>query len=198
MKILVGCERSGIVRDAFKALGHYAWSCDLEPTDTEGNHYRCDVFDAINDSMMDWDLIILHPPCTHLAVSGNRWYAGSEERFTAIEWTVDLFNAACAVSDRVALENPVGALSTAWRKPDQYIQPWEYGHGETKKTGLWLHNLPKLTPTDIVDGRENRIWKMPPSADRGRIRSETYVGIANAMAEQWGQEGLIEQAQKST
>jgi len=182
MRVLVGCEESGTVRDAFGDKAHEAWSCDLLPN-YSCRHYQCDVFEAIAKS--PWDLIILHPPCTHLAVSGNRWYAGTEERSSAVVWTMNLFAAAIQAAPRVALENPVGALSTAWRKPDQYIQPWEFGHGETKKTGLWLHNLPKLQPTDIVTGRENRIWKMAPSADRAKERSKTYSGIAAAMAEQW-------------
>lgn len=183
MNVLVGCEFSGVVRDAFLARYHNAWSCDLEPAESApSRHYQCDIFDAINDQEWPWDLIILHPPCTHLAVSGNRWYAGTRERKNAIEWTIKLWEAACEVSTRVALENPVGVLSTAYRPPDQYIQPWEYGHGETKKTGLWLHNLPKLIPTNIVQGREGR---MAPGPNRSADRSRTYTGIANAMATQW-------------
>jgi hypothetical protein len=146
------------------------------------------VFDAIAINS-DWDLIILHPPCTALCVAGNGTYAPkgvvSQERLDAIEWTRELFELACKVAPRVALENPVGVLSSAWRKPDQYIQPWEHGHGETKKTGLWLQGLPKIEPTNVVEGREQRIWKMPPSAERSKERSKTYSGIAEAMAQQW-------------
>lgn len=135
----------------------------------------------------EWDLIIMHPPCTALAVSGNRWYGAGQprhkERRDAIEWTMNLWELACSSARHVAMENPVGVLPV---KPTQYIQPWEYGHGETKKTGLWLHNLPALRPTNVVAGREPRIWKLPPSADRAKIRSQTYEGIAAAMAQQWG------------
>ena len=182
MKVLVGCELSGVVRDAFIRAGQDAWSCDLEASIGE-RHYQCDVFEAIKAT--HWDLIILHPPCTHLAVCGNKHYAGTQERWSAIVWTMALFQTAQKVCNKIALENPVGVLSSSWRKPDQYIQPWQFGHGETKKTGLWLHGLPKHEPTDIVEGREQRIWKMPPSADRSKIRSRTYQGVADAMAEQW-------------
>lgn len=192
MNVLVGCERSGTVRDAFNALGHgyTAISCDLEPCDTGETylHTTLDIFEAIERG--PWDLIILHPPCTALCVAGNGTYAPggvvSQARVDAIKWTFELWCAAIKVCDKVALENPVGVLSSAWRKPDQYIQPWEYGHGETKKTGLWLHGLPCLSPTAIVEGREQRIWKMGPSADRAQLRSQTYTGIATAMARQWG------------
>ncbi len=182
MNVLVGCERSGVVRDAFAALGHDTWSCDIEPS--TGKHMETDVFRAIE--LDDWDLIILHPPCTHPAASGTRWSAGASHRSKAIVWTCKLFQAAMDVCDKVALENPVGVLSSAWRKPDQYIQPWEYGHGETKKTGLWLSGLPLLRPTNIVAGREQRVWRMSPGPERSADRSRTYTGIAAAMAEQWG------------
>jgi len=182
MRVLVGCEWSGAVRDAFAARGHDAWSCDIEAA--EGKHLCGDVVAAIDNR--DWDMIILFPECTHLAVSGNRWYAGTSERARAIAWTKALFSEACDYCDKVALENPVGVLSSAWRPPDQYIQPWEFGHGETKKTGLWLHNLPKLMPTNIVEGREQRVWKMGPSEERSQLRGKTYQGIADAMAAQWG------------
>lgn len=186
MNVLVGCEYSGIVRDAFLAKGHNAWSCDLLPSDSdEGPHWQGDIFKALRiyDS---WDLIILHPPCTALCVAGNRHYSGTAERHEAIEWTIQLFREALQQSPRVALENPVGVLSSAWMTPSQYIQPWQFGHGETKKTGLWLSGLPKLEPTNIVDGREQRIWRMAPSPDRPKERSRFYPGIAAAMAEQWG------------
>ena len=186
MKVLVGCEYSATVARAFRDRGHAVMTCDLLPTEDESiPHYQGDVFKALE--LHDWGLVILHPPCTHLAVSGNRWYAGTKEREDALDWTLQLFGAACrAVKDGgVAMENPVGALSS-WRKPDQYIQPWQFGHGETKKTGLWLYNLPKLEPTDIVDGREPRIHHMSPGPDRGKERSRFYPGIAKAMADQWG------------
>jgi site-specific DNA-cytosine methylase len=182
MNVLIGCEFSGVVRDAFAAKGHDAWSCDIKSA--EGQHLKCDIYKAFPTNQ--WHLIILHPPCTALCVAGNRHYAGTDERAGAIEWTRHLFETASSICGKVAMENPVGVLSSAWRKPDQYIQPWEYGHGETKKTGLWLHNLPKLRPSNIVEGREQRIWRMAPSPDRGAKRSITYAGIAAAMAEQWG------------
>lgn len=185
MKVLIACEYSGVVRDAFIRRGHDAISCDLLPTDAEGPHIQGDCVGAIESRQ--WDLIIMHPPCTALAVSGNRWYGTGmpkhQERIDSIEWTVGLFELAKKNADRVAMENPVGVLPI---KPTQYIQPWQFGHGETKKTGLWLHNLPCLVPTDIVEGREQRIWKLPPSADRWKIRSETFAGIADGMACQWG------------
>ncbi len=187
MRVLVACEYSGRVRDAFIAKGHDSVSCDLLPTDAEGPHYQADCLEIIRHG---WDLIIMHPPCTALAVSGNRWYGKGMpkygERLESVAWTVDLWEFAKSHSPKVAMENPVGVLPF---KPTQYIQPWQFGHGETKKTGLWLHNLPPLTPTDIVEGREQRIWKMGPSPERAKMRSETYVGIANAMADQWGQDG---------
>jgi hypothetical protein len=167
----------------------------LLPSRSPGNHFQYDIFDAIEKSHVlfcdVWDLIILHPDCTKLAVSGNRWYGeGAErndERKSAMLWTEHLWRHARENSRRVALENPIGVLpQTDLGKPTQYIHPWEYGHGETKKTCLWLYNLPPLQPTNIVDGREQRIWKMAPSETRKRDRSETYQGWADAMAEQWG------------
>ena len=192
MRVLVGCEFSNTVASMFRCYGHEAWSCDILPSEGPSEwHIQGDVFDAISIGTPghggnDWDLVILHPPCTALCVAGNRHYSGTQERTDAIRWTLDLWNLAKTFAGRVALENPVGVLSSNWRPPNQYIQPWQFGHGETKKTGLWLHNLPPLEPSNIVDGREQRIWKMPPSADRWKIRSETYTGIANAMADQWG------------
>ena len=188
MKVLVACEFSGIVRDAFMRRGHDAWSCDILPTESSGNHIRGDVLDNLNGLgyfiESGWDLMIAHPPCTHLAVSGARWFKNKQkERWEAIKFFMSLVEAPI---ERWCIENPVSIMSTVFRKPDQYIQPWEFGHGETKKTGLWLKNLPLLKPTNIVPGRENRVWKMPPSKDRGKLRSLTYTGIANAMAEQWG------------
>lgn len=182
MKVLVACEYSGKVRDAFIKLGHEAMSCDLLPTDVNGPHYQGDVFDIIND---EWDLMIAHPPCTHLAVSGARHFAAKQAsgvQQEALEFVRRLLDAPIKY---IALENPVSIISSKIRKPDQIIQPWMFGHGETKATCLWLKNLPLLTPTNIVDGREARIHKMPPSADRWKKRSETYQGIAEAMAQQW-------------
>lgn len=187
MQVLVGCEFSGIVRDAFTEHGHNAMSCDLLPSETQGIHLELDIFEAMKSRIHPWDLIILHPPCTYLAVCGNRYYADTPERRRAADWTVRLWNTAIQHADRVALENPVGVLSTmtSMGQASQYIQPWQFGHGETKKTGLWLHNLPPLEPTSIVEGREQRIWKMSPSPDRGKERSRFYPGIAAAMAQQW-------------
>lgn len=182
MRVLVACEYSGKVRDAFLALGHDAMSCDLLPTDSPGPHYQGDVFDVINDG---WDLMIAHPPCTHLAVSGARHFAAKQAsgvQQEALDFVQRLLDAPI---ERIALENPISIISSRIRKPDQIIQPWMFGHGETKATCLWLKNLPLLTPTNIVEGREARIHKMPPSADRWKKRSETYQGIAEAMAQQW-------------
>jgi len=180
MKILIACEFSGVVRDAFIRVGHNAISCDLLPSDTVSSHYQGNVLDIINDN---WDMMIAHPPCTHLAVSGARWFKEKrKEQEEALEFVRQLLNAPI---NKICLENPVSIISTRIRKPDQIIQPWMFGHGETKKTCLWLKNLPLLKPTNIVEGRENRIHKMPPSKDRGKLRSITYTGIANAMAEQW-------------
>jgi site-specific DNA-cytosine methylase len=181
MKILVACEYSGKVRDAFKARGHDAWSCDLLPTDVEGQHIQGDVLDVIHQG---WDLMIAHPPCTHLAVSGARWFHKKrKEQHEALEFVSALLNAPI---DKIALENPVSIISTKIRKPTQIIQPWQHGHGETKATCLWLKGLPKLEPTNIVEGRKPRVHMMPPSKDRWKLRSETYTGIAKAMADQWG------------
>jgi len=181
MRVLVACEYSGTVRDAFIAKGHDAMSCDLLPSDKPGPHYQGDVFDVIND---DWDLMIAHPPCTHLAVSGARWFKDKvTEQAEALDFVRKLMNADIG---RICIENPVSIISSRIRKPDQTIQPWQFGHGETKRTCLWLKGLPKLVPTDIVDGRDQRIWKLPPSPDRWKIRSTTFQGIADAMANQWG------------
>ena len=181
MRVLIACEYSGTVRDAFIAKGHDAMSCDLLPTDKPGPHYQGDVFDVINDG---WDLMIAHPPCTHLAVSGARWFKDKvTEQAEALDFVRKLMNADIG---RICIENPVSIISSRIRKPDQTIQPWQFGHGETKRTCLWLKGLPKLVPTDIVDGRDQRIWKLPPSPDRWKIRSATFQGIADAMANQWG------------
>lgn len=191
MKILVGCEESQTVTIAFRAMGHEAYSCDIQ--DQSGGfpewHLKMCVKKAIKSKK--WDIIILHPPCTKIAVSGNRWYGSTKDRYPerieAVKWTQGLWDFAIKFCDRVALENPVGVLNKLGNFPKpQYIQPWQFGHGETKKTGLWLHGLPPLTPTNIVKGREQKMWRMPPSVDRGKLRSKTYQGIARAMAEQWG------------
>jgi len=181
MKVLVACEYSGTVRDAFIAAGHEALSCDLLPTDVPGPHYQGDVRDVLHDG---WDLMIAHPPCTHLAVSGARWFKDKQaEQAEALDFVRLMLDAPI---ERIALENPISVISSRIRKPDQIIQPWQFGHGETKATCLWLKGLPKLEPTNIVDGREARVHKLPPSADRWKIRSTTYKGIAEAMAQQWG------------
>ena len=181
MRVLIACEYSGAVRDAFIRQGHEALSCDLLPTDVPGPHYQGDVLDIINDG---WDLMIAHPPCTHLAVSGARWFKEKQqEQKEALEFVQVLLDAPIP---KIALENPISIISSRIRKPDQIIQPWQYGHGETKATCLWLKNLPKLIPTNIVEGREPRVHMMPPSPDRWKERSKTFAGIAEAMATQWG------------
>ena len=181
MKVLIACEFSGIIRDAFIALGHDAISCDLLPSEQTGPHYRGDVFDIINDG---FDLMIAHPPCTHLAVSGARWFKDKmEEQKQAIEFFIKIVNANI---EKICIENPISIMSSRYRKPDQIIQPWHHGHGETKATCLWLKNLPLLKPSNVVDGREQKIHMMPPGPDRWKNRSRTYSGIALAMANQWG------------
>jgi hypothetical protein len=183
MKVLIACEFSGVVRDAFIGGGHDAMSCDLLPTETPGPHYQGDVRDVLD---YPWDLMIAHPPCTHLSVSGARHFA--DKRMDGRQQSAVSFFMRLAKADipRIAIENPVCVMSTLWRKPDQTIQPWGFGHGETKATCLWLKNLLPLQPTDIVPGREARVWKMPPSETRWLERSRTYTGIAKAMAAQWG------------
>jgi len=195
MKVLVACEYSGIVREAFASKGHNAWSCDLLPTDQPSDkHIQGDVLEIINN---DWNLIIAHPPCTHLSVSGAaRWAekVADGRQQAAIKFVEDIWNANCPF---IAIENPVGALSTRSKlgKASQYIQPYEFGHAEQKKTGLWLKGLPKLIPTDVIDvsnlpdNQRQRLHYLPPSKDRWKIRSTTFQGIANAMADQWGNLG---------
>lgn len=181
MKVLVACEFSGVVRDAFTKRGHDAWSCDLLPTDSPGQHIIGDVLDVLEDG---WDLMVAHPPCTHLAVSGARWFAAKRhEQEKALDFVRALL---AAPIHRIALENPVSIISTRIRKPDQIIHPWQFGHGEVKTTCLWLKNLPLLKPTLVVSGRKARVWLLPPSHDRWKLRSITYQGIASAMADQWG------------
>jgi site-specific DNA-cytosine methylase len=181
MRVLIACEFSGIVRDAFIAKGHDAVSCDLLPSERPGPHIQDDVLKHLDD---DWDMMIAFPPCTHLAVSGARWFKEKQdEQFFAVLFFLNF--ARCSI-EKTAIENPVGIMSTKYRKPDQIIQPWMFGHGETKATCLWLRNLPKLVPTKVVEGREHRIHLMAPGPDRAKNRSRTYQGIADAMAEQWG------------
>jgi site-specific DNA-cytosine methylase len=182
LRVLIACEFSGTVRRAFRALGHDAWSCDLLPAEDGSEfHFTGDVLDRFSHR---WDLMIAHPPCTHLAVSGARWFKDKQaEQLGALGFVRRLLDAS---TPHIALENPVSIISSRIRKPDQIIQPWQFGHGETKATCLWLKNLPNLAPTNIVEGREARIHKMPPGPDRWKERSRTYEGIAQAMAEQWG------------
>jgi len=181
MKVLVACEFSGVVREAFKAKGHDAWSCDLLPSEIEGNHIQGDVRLAL---MQYWDLMIAHPPCTHLAVSGARWFKDKQkEQQEALDFVRMLLGQQI---HKIALENPVSIISSMIRKPDQIIQPWQFGHGEVKATCLWLKNLPLLKPTKIVEGRVPRVHYASPGPERWKERSRTYKGIAEAMAEQWG------------
>jgi len=191
MRVLIGCEFSGVVREAFRKLGHDAWSCDLLPTDDKSEyHLQCDVLTILDDG---WDLAIFHPPCTHLASSGARWFKNKQkEQEEALEFVKKLLDAPI---EKIALENPIGVISSRIRKPDQVIQPWMFGDEATKTTCLWLKNLPKLVPTNIVSKGERHITKsgrslpkwynMPPSPDRGKKRSITFQGIANAFAAQW-------------
>lgn len=193
VRVLVGCEESQVVTKVFRDRGHEAYSCDL--VETRGNpdwHIQQDVMNLLTHNQ-HWDLIILHPDCTAMAVSGNRWYGKGmplhAKRIVAVNWTVKLWLKAYEVCPRVALENPASVIFPELRKLGaitQYIQPHQFGHGETKKTGLALYGLPELIPTNHVDGREQRIWRMAPSPTRKRDRSETYQGIADAMADQWG------------
>jgi hypothetical protein len=197
MRVLVACEFSGVVREAFRARGHDAWSCDLLPAeDGSEHHFQLDVefvmapnpWDKLgrNANVYQWDLMIAHPPCTHLAVSGARHFAAKQAsgvQAEALEFVRRLLDAPIP---RIALENPISIISSRIRKPDQIIQPWQFGHGETKATCLWLKGLPKLVPTNIVDGRHARVHLMPPGPDRWKERSRTMTGIAEAMADQWG------------
>ena len=187
-RILIGCEESQVVCKAFRDAGHEAYSCDLLPT--RGNpdwHYQQDIMEVIPQEQ--WSLIILHPDCTAMAVSGNKWYGKGKslhyKRLDQVKWTKQLWEVAIRHSNKVALENPVSVIFK--KLPNvHYVQPWQFGHGETKKTGFALYNLDPLQPTDIVEGREQRVWKMPPSKNRKRDRSETYAGIAQAIVQQWG------------
>lgn len=200
MNVLVACEFSGVVREAFTKRGHNAWSCDLLPTEIEGKHYQGNVLDMLTDS---WDLVIAHPPCTYLTVTGNKWFKPEyrdrfprreQQRKEAIEFFLEFTD--LEHINKVAIENPVGIMSTIWRKPDQIIQPFQFGHKEPKKTCLWLKNLPKLEPTNIVEpeyivtksGKRVPKWYYEPSYTKERqlMRERTFQGIADAMAEQWG------------
>lgn len=186
MKVLVACEYSGIVRDAFAALGHDAISCDFLPTEKPGKHYQGDMFDIINEG---FDLMIAHPPCTRLCNSGVRWL-NERNLWAEMEEAAHFFKRILSANIKhIAVENPIMHkydVEIVGRKADQIIQPWMFGHGETKATGLWLKNLPCLKPSNIVAGREQRIWSLPPGPDRWKDRSRTFQGIAEAMANQWG------------
>lgn len=186
MRVLVACEYSGRVREAFRASGHDAWSCDIEQPAEDGSRFHV-IADAVALAYeRPWDLMIAHPPCTHLAVSGSRWFPEKRESGEQ-QAAIDLFlSFVRAPVPRIAIENPVCIMSSVWREPDQIIQPWQYGHGETKATCLWLKGLPHLVPTNIVSGRHPRVILMPPSPNRWKERSRTYEGIAEAMAAQWG------------
>ena len=184
MRILVACEFSGVVREAFRKRGHDAYSCDFTSAeDGSKKHHQCDVRDLLSKK---WDLMVAHPPCTYLAVSGARWWSRPgvrEKQLEALRFVMLLYEAKIP---KIAIENPVGKVTSLLRSPTQIIQPWMFGHGETKATCLWLRGIPKLIPTNVVDGRESRIHRMPPSPNRQRERSRTYQGIADAMAAQWG------------
>lgn len=195
MRVLVACECSGRVRQAFRDAGHDAWSCDLlEAEDASPFHIQADVLAQLDGRHMPgmtcgfqpWDLMIAHPPCTHLAVSGARHFPAKRadgRQQEAIDFFMELANASIPM---IAIENPICIMSSKWRKPDQIIQPWQFGHGETKATCLWLKGLPKLQPTDVVSGRHPRVHLMPPGPERWKERSRTYEGVAQAMAKQWG------------
>lgn len=184
LRVLVACEYSGRVRQAFRERGHDAWSCDLYEPAEDGSPWH-----RVGDAGLiayegGWDMMIAHPPCTHLAVSGSRWFKDkAEQQAEALDFVRLLMEAPI---ERIAIENPISVISSRIRKPDQIIQPWQFGHGETKATCLWLKGLPKLTPTNIVSGREARVHRMSPGPNRWKERSRTYQGIADAMADQWG------------
>ena len=181
MMVLVACEFSGIVRDAFIRRGHDAWSCDLLPTESPGPHLQCDVREALISRT--WDLMIAHPPCTHLSVSGARWF---KDKQTEQAEALDFVRLLMFVTIPYCIENPVSIISSRIRKPDQIIQPWQFGHPEVKATCLWLQGLPKLVPTEIVDGRNPRVHHESPGPNRWKNRSRTLAGIGAAMAAQWG------------
>lgn len=201
MNVLIACEESQEVCKAFRKLGHRAFSCDIQ--ECSGGHpewhVQGDCLPLLNGNCTfrtadththtqfgPWDLLIGHPPCTDLAVSGARWFPEKQRDFRQQKACVFFMQMILANCERIAVENPVSIMSTVYRKPDQIIQPWQFGHGETKATCLWLKGLPPLCPTQIVQGRNQRVWRMPPSKERAKLRSRTYTGIARAMAEQWG------------
>jgi len=185
MRILVGCEFSGIVRDAFRTRGHDAISCDLLPSERPGPHLQDDIRDVVSDTATygKWDMGIFFPPCTYLCRSGARWWSGTPEQDASLLLVAMLLSAPIP---KIALENPIGAINSRICKPTQIIQPHDHGHGETKATCLWLQGLPKLHPSNMVNGRRSRVWLEPPSPERSKNRSRTLPGIAFAMAEQWG------------
>ena len=191
MRVLVACEYSGRVRDAFRRQGHDAWSCDLLATEVPGPHFMAPVEHVLH---LGWDLMVAHPPCTHLAVSGSRHFHRKQRQQAEALYFVRMLMA--APIPRWCIENPVSVISSAIRPPDQIIQPWQYGHGEVKATCLWLSNLPKLRPTECVAGREARVHRMPPGPDRWKERSRTYQGVADAMAAQWGSGALPDIAEQ--
>lgn len=189
MRVLVACEFSGIVRDAFAAAGHDAWSCDLLPSESDGNHIQADVRTILCDG---WDMMIAHPPCRYLSVSGARWFSDPErqqEQERALDFVARLM---CAPIPRIAIENPVSVIATRIREPEQIIQPHQFGHGETKAICLWLKNLPKLLPTNKVTGREARVHNESPGPDRWKRRSRFYTGVAAAMADQWPEQRSLQ------
>ncbi len=193
MLVLIGCEYSATIREAFKKRGHDAYSCDLRESEVPGQHLQCDLLELLSEEYF-WDLVILHPPCTHLAVSGARWFKKKREQGLQQQGIEFFMQCALTNAKRLAVEQPVSIMSTLYREPDQYIEPWMFGHKEPKKTCLWLTNLPKLIKTnDVYDEmmklpikERNRIHHMPPGEEREKERSRTYQGIADAMAEQWG------------
>lgn len=201
LKVLIGCETSGVVRRAFAARGHDVWSCDILPAEDGSNrHIRCDIRDVLGDG---WDLLaVMHPPCTRLCNSGVRWLSAPPPGRTLADMRAELEEGAALFSacwnapiERIAIENPVmhkhaKALIVNYQKPAQSIQPWQFGHGETKRTCFWLKNLPPLVPTNIVEGRQARVHRMAPSPDRWRERSRFFAGVGEAMADQWGSHAL--------
>lgn len=187
MRVLVACEFSGVVRTAFSKRGHDAMSCDLLPSELPGKHHVGDVRELLDDS---WDLLIAFPPCQHLAVSGARWFVEKQrEQGEALEFVRTLMNAPIT---KIAVENPVSVISSSLLTPTQIIHPWQYGHGERKKTCLWLKNLPPLEPTNVVSGRVPRVHHAPDSKDRWKNRSRFFTGVADAMAEQWGGDNIAQ------
>jgi len=191
MRVLVACEESQVVCKAFRERGHEAYSCDILPT--SGDHSEWHIKDDVRNilrhdlgSEPEWDMVLAFPPCTDLAVSGAKHFWWKRENGQQQKSILFFEFFTYLKTPFVCIENPIGIMSTLYRKPDQIIQPWQFGHGEVKATCLWLKGLPLLKPTDLVEGRDPKVWKMPPSKDRAKLRSKTYLGIAKAMAEQWG------------